>query len=178
MNIWQKIDPWIDRDKYAFTTMAIFIGCLTLFAILRKDSVKSTKDLMQIEGQLTDYSFRTGTRGSKMYYLWLDRYPCTFQIPADYLPCFEKTLFINSSLRNEAIQLKLSKKQGEKLYKQGEYVFINEINANGKLLLMEACTISIEKRNYPYAIAFSFLSLFAGGAFYIYKRRKQKLTIS
>ena len=179
MNIWQKVEPWIDRDKYAFTTIAVFVACLTLFTTLRKDSVKSSKDLMQIKGQLKDYSFRTGTRGSKIYYLWLDHYPCTFQIPADYLACFEKTLFINSSLRNEAIQFKLSKKQNKKLHKQGEICFyINDIYANGKPFLMEACTISIEKRNYPYSITFSFLLCFAGVAFYVYRRKKKKLTTS
>jgi hypothetical protein len=174
MSIWQKIDPWIDREKYAFTTFTIIIGCLTLFTTLTKDSIRSSNDLIEVEGKLLDYSFKHGSRGTKMYYLWLERYPCTFQIPADYLPCFKKTLFINGNFRNQIVQLKLSKKQSEKLFSIRKNVFINDIYVNGERLLTESCTVNIERRNFPFSIAFSLLFLFAGGAFYFFKSRRKK----
>ena len=172
MSIWNRIDPWLDRKKYAFTTIAIFIGCLTLYTTIKKEKITSVKDLIHVEGTLSSYSFTNGSRGSKLYHLWLKDYSCIFKIPADYLPCFDKSKFINSNLEGEMVNLKISKKENGEIFSNGSSVFVHGIYAADQYFLNENCAIKTEQTNFPYSITFSFLFITAGVAFYIYKRKR------
>src|SRR5687767_2672110 len=127
MRFWDWIDPWIDRDRYAFTTVAIFIGLLTLFTTAKRNKITSDVHLMNINGSLLNYSFKNGSRGSRMYDFWLSGYVCTFRIPADYLTCFDKVEFVKNKLQGKLIKLKIPKQERNKLYREGERVIVQEI---------------------------------------------------
>ncbi len=174
MSFWNKIDPWLDRKKLAFTTLAIFTGCLTLFTTIKKERVDSAEDLVDLEGKLSSYSFKNGSRGSKLYHLRMEGYPCTFKIPADYLPCFSKSEFVNRNLEQETVKFKISKKGNNKILLNGESVFVYGIYANDQYFLNENCAIKVGRISFPYSIAFSFLFIAAGAGFYFYKQKRLK----
>ena len=80
-------------------SISLFIvGVLVFVFEFTKPSINSDADLINIEGTLSHYSFEQyfELKNEKTeYYLWLNEYPCKFQISADFEPFFYKSGFEN-----------------------------------------------------------------------------------
>lgn len=115
MNIWSKLSPWLDRDYYGFTSIAILVSIVTISQFVTREKIWSENDLVAIEGEFSNYSFKHESRGRSLYFFWLNEFQCTFQIPADYLDSFNEIGFVTNTERNDNLKLYISKKQLDNL---------------------------------------------------------------
>jgi len=58
-----------------------------------KQNVRDASDLSAIDGRLSSYSFKDGSRGRHYYIIRLFEYQAAFQIPADFVGSFLKKRF-------------------------------------------------------------------------------------
>ena len=124
-NLRKKIEPWIDKEYYAFSSFAFLIAFLLFFIYFKKDKISDENNLIKISGDINKYSFTTGSRGTKMYYLQLENYSNTFQIPADYLQFFKENEFRKEIEENDNLDLYISKPQFSDLTTTGKIIVFN-----------------------------------------------------
>lgn len=163
MSVWSKISPWLDRDYYAFTTITIFVFILMMSHFVTKDKIRTEDDLVLIEGKYKEYSFKHGSRGRRMYYFWLDKYQCTFQIPANYHDFFNKTRFIGDIGRHDNLKLYISKNSLQNL-NSDKKIFVQHIEKQRFVFLDKSKSIEMES-GYG-SVYFSISFLLAGLLYY------------
>lgn len=73
--------------------MSIAVAIVFLNSRITQPSVKSSSDIYLLSGELRDYSFHDGFRGSKVYTFQLDNFRNNFQIPADFVNAFSRSKF-------------------------------------------------------------------------------------
>ena len=167
MKIWSKISPWLDRDYYAFTSIAILLSIATLCIFFTKDKISTENDLTKIEGKYNSYSFKKGNRGTVMYYFWLNEYKCTFQIPANYIGYFNRSGFINNVKRNDNLNIYISNNQLKNLNSEGK-IFVQHIEKQNLVFLNKMNSIKTE--NSCKEIYFSIIWFLAGIFYYIIRK--------
>jgi hypothetical protein len=93
----------------------IFIILVGLFFIgydFYKDKVRSTSDLIEINGTVQNYSFdkNISIRSTTYsYFIYLKEYSCGFQISADFVDLFDKTKFKLSVKQGDSLKILISK---------------------------------------------------------------------
>ncbi|MFT3704510.1 MAG: hypothetical protein QM802_19235 [Agriterribacter sp.] len=169
--IWYYIEPWIDKQRFAFTTYSVIVGCLFLYLVISKHKVASQDDLLPVNGTLLKYSFVDGERGEKRYYLWLKEYSTqAFQVPADFVSFFQKTSFENTAYNGQPLALKIAKFDQKKLNKYYSTIFIYELKQGDNYFL--SSDISIEQENSPLFYYVGAIFIIAGIGFYFLRRRE------
>jgi hypothetical protein len=168
--IWNYIEPWIDRQKFAFTTFSVLAGCWFLYITITKNKVTSSSDLLSISGTMSRYSFIDGEKGTKRYYILLNEYPQTFQIPAEFLSFFAKEKFESDMQKGQELSLRISKFDEKKLGEPYSYIFIYELNKGSSSFLNSELTIKQENSYLFYYWGTGFI--IAGLGFYLFKKRQ------
>lgn len=134
------------------------------------DKVESEDDLIEIEGQLADYSFKDVTgykRTGHEYYLLLDNYSNVFQIKADYLNDFKALDFISTVNKGNKVFFTIPRSQ-EKNLNTTENVFVTSIKVKRKTYLDKSKVIEIEQ---SYALLYGACGFLVLG-FLIFKFRR------
>jgi hypothetical protein len=167
MRIWSKINPWLDRDYYAFTSITILLSIVTLSYFFTKDKIRSENDLTKIEGKYNSYSFKKGNRGTLMYYFWLNEYKCTFQIPANYISYFNRNRFIANVKKNDKLNIYISNNQVTNLNSK-EKIFVQHIGKQNLIFLNKMNSIKTEK-SYS-EVYFSIIIFIAGILYYVIRK--------
>ncbi len=158
-----------------FKNRFVFISFLGLFFIgyyIFKGNVNSTKDLIEINGTLKDYSFQDGSgirNHTHIYYIYLANYKNSFKIPADFLECFYKEYFERDARIGDSIILKISQSATEKL-NTGKDISLFSIKYKGSEYLIEKLTIS--KYNSELPLFFGLAFLIVGTIFWLREKRK------
>jgi len=167
----KKTLKWI--DKYTATVAAIAVGIFFLYHQTTRPTLSSKDDILNIAGSVTNYSFKIGGPSaratSKQYYIWLDNYPCTVQIKADFLPFFRQTLFENEIRKGKELQLTIPKEFESQLYNREKNIFILSANHNSTNYLSVNDTIPKENDNFDIYAGLLFISV--GIVYYILKSR-------
>jgi hypothetical protein len=176
---WTHIRDWFDKDKYAFSTVAILSGLFFLYHHLTRDTLKSDNDLVQINGPVKDYSFadkQRGLRTTHEYYVWLDNYENAFQIKADFLDYFKKNEFKAQVRKGDSILLTIPKQKTIYLNAGAENIYVLSIDHQNKNYLDKTKTMKTENSGFDlYATAFFLL---IGTAYYLFKKRHAKTSLS
>jgi hypothetical protein len=163
------INSRIDTYNLFPTLLPFLIGFSILYYYYTKDKFDSESDITQIEGVLSDYSFIQESRGVKRYYIWLEDYECTFQIPADFVYKFNEGMFYAYNLIGKFIELEISTNQLKNL-KSDNYIFVLGIKSNNYTFLDRNETLKIEKSKF--VLYFGYIFIFIG-LFDLYKRIKK-----
>ncbi|HEY3371523.1 MAG TPA: hypothetical protein VGK10_11775 [Prolixibacteraceae bacterium] len=163
------IFKWV--DTYTATIAAIGIGLFFFFHHLEKPKVKTPYKVVDIEGQVADYSFQPqpGKKATlKQYYIWLDNYACTFQIKTDFLTYFYRSRFERDVKRGDSIRISIPKIYESKLQDKKSKIFTLSISKDSAEYLRLRETIPKEN-TYLDLFAGLFFWL-AGGIYYFLKR--------
>ncbi len=168
--IWNYIEPWIGRQQFAFTTFFVLVGSWFLYYAITKNKVISPDDLRLVEGTLSNYSFVDKEKGQYQYYLWLKQYSTSFQIPADFLPFFQRRTFDKEIILGQKISLKISKFEEKKLEELYSRIFIYDIQQESKNFLWSELTIKKENSNLFYYVGSGFI--LAGLGFYFFRKNQ------
>jgi hypothetical protein len=171
--IWDYIEPWIDRRRFAFTTFSLFTGAFLLYSTINKIKVSSTADLRSIDGTLLKYSFVEGKKGTKTYYLWLVEYPATFQISADFSANFQKRQFEALVQSGQKLKLQISKFEDDKLRQVNNPMLVYDIQVGNIKFLRSNFTIKQENSPLFYYVGAGFLV--AGLGFFFFRKRQLQL---
>jgi hypothetical protein len=167
----KKILKWI--DKYTATVVAIAVGLFFLYHQTTRPTLSSKNDILNIDGRITNHSFKIGGPSaratSKQYYIWLDNYPCTFQIKADFLSFFRQTLFESEIIKGAELHLTIAKDYRDKLFEKGTSIFI--LSASHKSTEYLSLQDTIPKENDKFDIYVGSLFIFAGLVYYVLKNR-------
>ncbi len=166
----KKILKWV--DNYTVTVACIAGGLFFLYHQLTRPNLKSKDDILQVEGQVSNYSFKRipGARAtSKQYYIWLDNYPCTFQIKADFLSFFFQSSFENEIRKGDNVKLTIPKDHKNQLYKSNENIFILSASKNTTEYLSLEDTMPKENDNFD--IYAGLLFIMGGIVYYILKSK-------
>lgn len=166
-NFWTVIKPWFEKEYYAAATFAFAVSFMMFLNFFIEDKVRSENDLQYIEGSVVEYSFKQGFRGSKIYYIWLENYGCTFQIPADYLHLFDEFNF--RRIVNVGSKVVLFIRKSELKYlKRNKDIFVFHVNDPIYTYLSQKDTIEIEMKPMGLYGGFGFL---IGGIMYLLIRK-------
>lgn len=159
------------QDRYFGLIFCVAFSFYFTYEFFTKDKVESEKDLMEIEGQLADYSFRDGTGHRRMgheYYILLSNYSNVFQIKADYLNDFKALDFISMVNKGNKVTLTIPKSQ-EKYLNTKDNVFVTSIKVKRKTYLDKNKVIDSEQSYTLLYGAAGFLIL----GFIIFKFRRE-----
>lgn len=152
--------------------MAVAVGLFMLFHQFERPNLKTSDKILHIQGQVDQYSFqrKPGYRATlKQYYIWLNNYPCTFQIKADFLSFFNQTGFETEIKTGDKLNLTIPKELENQLYESGAHVFILSAAKNSTNYLSLTDTIPKENDNFDIYAGLFFI---AGGiVYYILKSR-------
>ena len=160
---WRIVLRWIDRDYYLFTTGTFLISILIFYHSFTKDKFSNDSDLTKVSGKLIDYSFTHGSRGTKMYYLWLENYQCTFQIPADYLSIFKKEQFRIEIKNGDTIEIMVPTNRLENFQTDSKVVILG-LSKGETIYLEKEETIAKERNNSDRYVGLGF---FLAGLIYL-----------
>ena len=152
--------------------MTIAIGLAILYHHFQRADLKTPDKILHIEGRVSQYSFqqKPGHRATlKQYYIWLDNYPCTFQIKADFLPFFNQTQFESEIKNGDNLQLTIPKELEDQLADRGTHIFIFSASKTSTNYLSLADTIPKENSNFD---IYAGLFFFAGGIVYYILKSK------
>lgn len=164
-------------SKYDFvaTIIAIGLGILMIYSKFQGPKLQSQSDTTEIIGHLKNYSFkhlpsggRTGT--VKQYYIWLDEYPCTFQIKADYLPIFDQSTFLVKVNLGDKLKVTIPKEYENRLSKQDEFIFITSLSSLSTDYLRIENTIKKENDNFYFYLGILFI---VGALIYYFLKRSR-----
>ena len=171
MQTLKEILKW--TNKYTATVAAVMVGIFFLYHQTTRPTLSSNNDILNIAGRVSNYSFKiggpSGRATSKLYYIWLDNYPCSFQIKADFLSFFKQTLFENEIKIGNELNLTIPKELVDKLYQSGTKIFILSASNNSTNYLSLKDTIPKENDNFD--IYAGILFILAGVVYYILKSR-------
>jgi hypothetical protein len=166
----QKILNWI--DTYIVPIAAIGIGIFFFLHHYARPVLKNPYDVVYIEGRVADYSSRPqqGQQATlNQYYIWLDNYPCIFQIKADYLSYFYRSRFERDVKKGDSIRLSIPKVYENQLKNRKSKIFTLSVSKDSAdyLRLME----TIPKSTNNYDLYAGIFLVFAGGIYYFAKRK-------
>jgi hypothetical protein len=166
MNIRRIFKLLIDKDYYAFSTIMVLISIFSFYHYYSKDTAWNENDLIHLQGRIKNFSFNEGGR-SKIYYFWLDKYDCTFQIPADFVDLFDNDFFRNTVNSNSKLDIFVSKHNVEYL-NQDRRIFVFQIqNQKGIYLSMKD---TIKRSTQPTDIYAGFAFLIVGFIYFFIRR--------
>ncbi len=133
-----------DRNFRAF--LLVGMGIYFIIEHLTHERPLSTADLVDLNGKVSHYSFQDKTGWKKMgkqYYVFLDEFPNKFQISANYLRFFNKSLFEQSFKPGNRIKLSIPKYQ-EHLVGTEEPIFLTSFSISGHEYLSKKETLEFE----------------------------------
>jgi len=159
------------QDKYLGLFFCIGFSIYLNYKFFTKEKIESDKDLVEIQGRLSDYSFKDGTGRKRMgheYYILLDNYSNQFQIKADYLNDFKGVDFITTVNRGDKVVFTIPKSEQEKL-NSTDNVFVTSIKVKRKSYLDKNKVIETEK---SYTVLYGALGFLVLG-FIIFKIKRQ-----
>jgi hypothetical protein len=167
----KKILSW--TNKYTATVASLAVGLFFLYHHTTRPTLSSSDDILNIGGRITNYSFKIGGPSaratSKQYYIWLDNYPCTFQIKADFLSFFYQTKFENEIKKGDNLKLTIPKEYESQLYERGRNIFILSASKGSTDYLSLDETIPKENDNFDIYAGLAFIT--AGLIYYILKSK-------
>ena len=159
-------------------SLGIFAFCYFVYQGVNRDSLKSEKDLISVEGRYTHHKFLDNTGFKNMgheYYIWIEGYSNRFQVPANYLGVFQKELFEQKVKKGDNISISYAKTQNDRI-NSNEDVFLTSVSVNGFTYLDKNEILVIEdklsKSNSDYYIGLMYLV--AGLIVFIRHRIKRK----
>lgn len=118
-----KVREELFRERLFQLAMGLAIfGVGFLFTYLTRDPVASVDDLRTISGHVRGYSFEHGPRGTRRYYLTIVEYPAVFQIRADNVRDFDRTLFEQTVRAGDVVTLGISAHRAKAGLQAGERV--------------------------------------------------------
>jgi hypothetical protein len=162
---------WI--DTYIVTIATISIGILFFVHQFEKPNLKTKDDIMFLEGNVADFSFeiKSSYKASlNQYYIWLNNYPCTFQIKADFLPYFFQSRFEDEIKKGDKIRVAIPRDFENKLLKNDEFIFI--LSASKDYIDYLNLNETLEKENDNFDIYAGLLFSMFGIGYYLFKRKK------
>jgi hypothetical protein len=168
---WTQISEWFDRDKYLFSSLTIFAGLFFFYHQYTRDTLKSDKDLLQVNGIVKDYSFadkKEPRRTVHEYYIWLDNYASTFQIQADFLDIFNRVDFEKEVNKGDSISLTISKQRTDYLSDPEENIFVFSLAKKSRNYLDKSLTLKMENSGFDIYAGIFFIVI--GIGFYVFKR--------
>ena len=133
-------------DRNFRTLFLIGMGIYFIIEHSIHERPKSTKELIDLNGRISEYSFEDNTgwrRNGHQYYIYLDGYPTKFQVKADYLGFFDKEQFENNYKQGSRVKLSIPKYQEHLVGTEGN-VFLTSISVNGLEYLAKHETINRE----------------------------------
>lgn len=119
-------------DRNMRTLLLTVVGIYFIVEHSISERPMSTSDLVDLEGTISHYSFEdnTGSRGAgRQYYIYLNEYPTTFQIKADYLRFFDKSAFENNFITGQGFKGSIYKNQ-EHLIGTEETIFLTSLSVH------------------------------------------------
>ena len=131
--------------------MAVVVGLFMFSHQYERPNLKSLDKILQIKGKVDKFSFlhKQGYRATlTQYYIWLDNYPCTFQIKADFTSFFDQKGFENDIKIGDIVNLTIPKEFESQLYEREKHVFIFSASKNSKIFLSLTDTIPKENDNF------------------------------
>lgn len=152
--------------------MTTAIGLAILYHHFQRPDLTAADKILHIEGHVVQYSFqeKPGHRATlKQYYIWLDNYPCTFQIKADFLPFFNKKQFESEIKNGDNLKLTIPKELDDQLFDSGTHIFILSASINSTNYLSLADTIPKENSNLDIYAGLFFIA--GGMVYYILKSK-------
>lgn len=166
----KNIFNWV--DKYFVTVLTVAIALFMLYHQFERPNLNTPDKILHLQGQVDEYSFqrKPGYRATlKQYYIWLDNYPCTFQIKADFLSFFNQTGFESEIRTGDKLNLTIPKELESQLYERGTHVFILSASKNSTNYLSLKDTIPKENDNFDIYVGLFFMA--GGVVYYILKSR-------
>jgi len=145
-----------------------------LYAGLTREKIESVDDLIEVQGNFLNYSFKDNTghkRQGHQYYIWIDSYKNAFQIPADYLGVFKGIEFTTTVRRGDNVQFTIPKFHTNRL-NSDENVFVTSIKVKRSTYLSKDKTLEIEKRNNASYTDFFLAGLFLIVGLVVYVRKR------
>ena len=149
------------QDKYLGLIFCIAFSIYFTYEFFTKDKIESDDDLIEIQGQFLDYSFKDGTGRKRMgheYYIHLDNYINQFQIKADYLNDFKSIDFVTKVRMGDKVIFTIPVSEKSKL-NSADNVFVTSIKVKGKTYLDKNKVIETERSYELLYGAFGFLIL-------------------
>src|ERR1700739_1669453 len=89
-----------------FLVLAVGIFC----SHFTRQRITAVSDLETVQGPLQHYSFRDGFRGSHSYYIFLEGDNNRYQIPANFLGCFDKDGFESTVAAGDVLKGSFNKR--------------------------------------------------------------------
>jgi hypothetical protein len=168
---WTHIEPWLDRQQYAFTTFSVLAALFFFYHQLSRDTIKTDADLLKIDGIVMNYSFADKQNGRGIlhqYYIWLDGYTNAFQIPADFLSHFEKNEFEAHVKKGDSLSVTIPRQKMAELNTSTDNIYLMSIDEGTYNYLDKAKTMKIENSGFDIYAGIFFLVI--GVGFYLFKR--------
>lgn len=89
----------------------VIIVSVCIFCVhFTRQKITSVSDLETVHGPLQRYSFRDGARGTHSYYIFLEGDNNRYQIPADFLGCFDKDGFESTAVAGDVLTIAFNKR--------------------------------------------------------------------
>jgi hypothetical protein len=149
------------NEKYLALFVCIGISIYFTCDFFTHEFITSPDHLIEVRGNLQDYSFQENPGGWRrprtfQYYLYLDNYSNTFQIPASWLPYFKAPNFVAKARPGDRIVLKIPKRQQSQL-NTDENILVAAIRLKNTHYLRAADVIENEEPNGPLYVAIGVL---------------------
>ena len=158
-------------DKYKAAVFLIMVSGFFFYHQIQRPALTSSDDIKEIEGDVQDYSFEHphGFRGRlTQYYIWLDQYPCTFQIKADFSPFFKKSLFESQVQKGDRLKLSIPKEFENDVLEENENIFI--LSASDSVCDFLSQKATLEKENDHFDLYAGLFFLIVGFASFAWKK--------
>lgn len=129
-------------------TLAILAFCYFVYQGVNREFIHSEDDLLSVEGRYTDHTFLDNTGFKNMgreYYIWIEGYSNRFQIPANYLSVFQKSLFELKVKEGNEISISFAKTQNDNINSTND-VFLTSVRVNGFTFLNKNDVLNIEDK--------------------------------
>lgn len=163
-------------SKYGIYLFLILFGAYSIYDGLTKKKI-NISDLYAIEGTLSNYNFEVKNGGFKKpktyhYYLWLNEFPCTFQIPADFISHFSEKEFKNNTLKGGKYILKISFKDSSSLKLSNKKIRIYSLSQERLNYLYPS--FSLNKENSKNDIYLGTFIILLSSIFLFFKIKREK----
>jgi len=168
---------WIlfkDRKLLA-SILFIFFGLLFSCFYLLKDEVRTKSDLVEINVNLSNFSFieHNGAKKSIFeYYLYFSGYNNKFQIIADFLEYFDKDFFERNIKIGDDIRIYIPLNDFNNIKNQDK---VKLFGIHGKSMIFLDCQSTIDKYNSELPIGFGLIFIILGGLIFYFNKEKLNL---
>jgi len=152
------------HEKYLRLLFGIAALAYFSYQGLTREKIESEGDLTEVQGKFLKYSFQDHTgykRQGHQYYIWIDAYPNTFQIKADYLGIFRVVEFVTTVRPGNTVNFTIPKYQVKEL-NTNKNLFVTSIKVKQTTYLTKNEVLEIEK-----GIATSYADFYLAGLFSI-----------